>query len=182
MFAAIGSWPAEYDHGHRTAIRVIVKSQRPGRHEALVKHSVARKARTAALNIWRVSALGSAGAMAWRVDGKKRVVSSSGPLKSEWYERFAKGIKNRLGKRTRQDAAISPPVMSELMCRFEEDFRSLIGDAAGKQDWSKLDEAARKELRETIDAACFCLLSHLAGLRGFEVPRVVLTYLRELLV
>ena len=37
MFAAIGSWPAEYDHGQRTAIRVIVKSQRPGRHEALVK-------------------------------------------------------------------------------------------------------------------------------------------------
>jgi hypothetical protein len=117
--------------------------------------------------------------MAWRVDGKKRVVSLSGPLISEWYEQFAKRIKNRLGKRTRQVAAISPAVMSELMCRFEEDFRSLIGDAAGEQDWSKLDEAARVDLRETIDAACFCLLSHCAGLRGFEVPRVVL---REFIV
>jgi len=182
MFAAIGPWPAEYDHEHRTAISVIAKSQRPGRHEALVKHSVARKARTVASNIWRASALGSAGAIAWRVDGKKQVVASLGPLESEWYERFAKGIKNRLGERTRQDAAISPAVMSELMRRFEEDFRSLIGDAAGEQDWSKLGEAARVDLRETAEAACFCLLSYCAGLRGFEVPRVVLTYLREFIV
>jgi hypothetical protein len=64
MFGALGPWPLAYDHGHRTAIAVIAKSQRPGRHEALVKHSAARKARTAASNIWRASALGTAGAMA----------------------------------------------------------------------------------------------------------------------
>lgn len=147
-----------------------------------MKHSVARKARTAASNIWRASALGTAGAMAWRVDGKKRVVASAGPLESEWYDKFAKGIKHRLGERTRQDAAISPAVMSELMRRFEEDYRNLVGGVSTDQDLAHLGEDARVELRETVEAACFCLLLYCVGLRGFEVPHVVLTYLREFIV
>ena len=69
MFGAIGPWPAGYDHGHRTAIAVLAKTRRPGRHEKFMKHSSARKARTAATNVWRASAEFGAQVQAWRIDG-----------------------------------------------------------------------------------------------------------------
>jgi len=91
-------------------------------------------------------------------------------------------IKNRLVERTRQDAAILPAVMSELMRRFEEDYQAFVGEGGSEQGRLQLGEDKRADLRATVEAACFCILSYCAGFRGLEVPRVVLTYLREFIV
>jgi hypothetical protein len=176
MFGAIGPWPAQYDHGHRTAIAVLAKTRRPGRHETFMKHSSARKARTASTNLWHASAAFGAEAQVWRIDGKKRVVSSSGPLDSEWYERFATGIKSRLGERVKQDAAVSAPVMAEVLRLLDEDFLSFY--PGGLSPSARLGPAEVAAARRVVESGCFCVLSYCVGLRGFEVPRVILDYLR----
>ena len=165
MFPAVGPWSPDYDHGMTAALAVLVKSLRPGRHEATMKFSSVRKARTVFSNVWRASSRGTSDSLFWRIDGRQRGVSSKAPVESEWFTRFMKGIGNRLGQRTRQDAAISIEVMMELMKRFEDEFQGGEKGPAG--------------LRSTAEAACFCLLSFCGSFRGFEVPKVVLSYLRE---
>jgi hypothetical protein len=165
MFDAVGPWDPEYDHGTRAALAVLLKSLRPGRHEPTMKFSAVRKARTVFSNVWRASSEGTAKSLFWRIDGKKRGVSSKAPTESEWFTRFMKGVGNRMGQRTRQDAAISIDVMTELMARFDSDFVAAEDDPI--------------EQRGVAEAACFCVLAFCGSFRGFEVPKVVLTYLRD---
>lgn len=74
---------------------------------------------------------------------------------------------------------ILPAAMSELTRQFEEDYRVSVGNGAAEQDLLQLGKDARADLQETVEAAYICLLMYCAGLRGFEVPRVVLTYVCE---
>ena len=165
MFPAVGPWSPDYDHGMTAALAVLVKSLRPGRHEATMKFSSVRKARSVFSNVWRASSRGTSESLFWRIDGKQRGVSSKAPVESEWFTRFMKGVGNRLGQRTRQDAAISIEVMTELMRRFEDDYGLCPEDSVNQ--------------RSIAEAACFCVLGFCGSFRGFEVPKVVLTYLRE---
>ena len=164
MFGPLGPWPLTYDHGMRTAIAVLDRTLQPGRHEATLKFSTARKTRTAFTNYWGASALGTSTAQFWRLD-KRRGITSKCPTDSEWYTRFSAGLENRLGQRIRQDAAISIGVMLQLMSLFETDYMN-----------ERHDRASR---RKVVEAANFVMWSYCANLRGYEVPRVVLTYLRE---
>jgi hypothetical protein len=56
MYGPLGPWPPEFDHGMRTALHILAKSEKTGLHEKVVKFSTARRARSAATNIWGASA------------------------------------------------------------------------------------------------------------------------------
>ena len=75
------------------------------------------------------------------------------------------GLRNRMGQRTKQDAAVSIEVMQLLMQKFE----ALCVASAPDSD---------ERLRITRGAA-FSMYSFCGSLRGYEVPKIVLTYLRE---
>ena len=70
MYGAIGPWPVDYDHGIQTAIHVLLKTQQLGRHEATLKFSAARRARSAATYLWKSSAFSSCKGSVLRVGGK----------------------------------------------------------------------------------------------------------------
>ena len=144
---------------------LLQDSLSPGRHEPTMKYSAVRKVRTVFSNVWTASALGSSEALVWLTDYKRRSVSTQSPTASEWFTRFSTGLKNRMGVRVKQDAAISIEVMVELDKRLNEQFLGLVADSPGRE--------------ELVKAACFANLSFCASLRGFEVPRVVLEYLIE---
>ena len=57
-FDPIGPFGKAYDSGMRTALGVLFKSQKPGRHEKKRKFSAARKARTIHTNVFKASAKG----------------------------------------------------------------------------------------------------------------------------
>jgi hypothetical protein len=164
MYGPLGPWDPAFDHGMRTAFHVLTKSQQPGRHEELMKFSAARRARSAATNLGKAAASQSMVKQVWRL-GNKRAESTRAPTDTEWYDRFMTGIENRLGNRLRQDLAISIGLMLELMRRFEEDYE------AGEQDG--------RPLRTIAEHATYCVLTFCASFRGWETPKILLSYLRE---
>ena len=165
LLPPVGPWPPGCDHGLGAALCLLHDSLSPGRHEATMKYAAVRKVRTVFSNVWTASALGNSDASIWLTDYKRRTVSTQSPTASEWFTRFSTGLKNRMGIRVKQDAAISIEVMLELERRLNEKFLRLEGESAEKT--------------ELVKAACFANLSYCASLRGFEVPRVVLEYLIE---
>jgi hypothetical protein len=164
MYGPLGPWPPEFDHGMRTALHILAKSEQTGLHEKVVKFSTARRARSAATNIWGASAIAAKESQTWRI-ANKRAMSTKGPTDSEWFDRFITGMENRLGNRLRQDLAISIQVMLEMMRRFEDDYQE-----------AKVSE---KPVRKIAEAATFAVLAYCASLRGWEVTKIVLTYLIE---
>lgn len=165
LLPPLGPWEDTYDHGMGVALCLLMDSLSPGKHEATVKHSSVRKIRSVFANIWGATALGSTSSQTWLSDYKRRTVATKAPTATEWFTCFSAGIRNRMGTRTKQDAAVSIEVMVELMNRLETRFARAIPKSG--------------EQLEVIQAANFACLSFCAGLRGFEVPKVVLDYLRE---
>jgi len=162
---ALGPWPADYDHGMAVAVSVLLESQQPGIHEATKKYSSFRKIRSAFSNVWGASAQGAESGLVWETDYKRRTVASTKPTWSEWYTRFSTGILHRLGNRPKQDAAISIDVMLEMMRRFDASYED-----------TGIDPAARLRISQT---ATYAVLTYCASLRGYETPKIILTYLRE---
>jgi hypothetical protein len=121
MLEPPGPWPLTVDHGMRAAIAFLENNLKPGVHEAQVKFATARKTRAVFSKNWMRSPFGVAGASYWRSDAK-RFVSANLSTDSEWYSRFIKGAKSRMGEHLKQDLAISIGVMLELQRLFEEDF------------------------------------------------------------
>ena len=169
MFGPLGPFGIAYESGLRAAIGVLWRSQQPGRHEAKMKFSSARKARALHTDVYNASARGVEGALVWRSD-RTRFVATAAPSDSGWFNCFMVGFKARVGERRKQDAAIPIGVMV-LKQRLLED------------EWSAA--VARSDLpaqRLTAERAAFYLFLYCGSLRGFEGPKVVLGDLRKQIV
>ena len=164
ILPAIGPWPSDYDHGMRGAVAILRKSLAIGWHEPTVKFATLRKMRTTLSNLWKASAQGNVGTKFFRLSQKRGIMAES-PYDSEWFVRFMAGLENRLGQHTKQDAAISIAVMHKLMHLFEEEYQSTVGNLMAR--------------RRCVEAACFSLFSFCSAARGFEIPKLVLHYLKE---
>jgi hypothetical protein len=148
------------------ALCLLEDSLSPGRHEATVKHSAVRKVRTVFSNIWGVTPACNDSSLVWLTNyKKKRSVTAKSPTVSEWFTHFGVGLKNRMGSRIKQDAAIIVEVLLEMMEQVKRDY--------------SLAEANLSESLHIAQTACFCLYSYCASLRAFEVPKVVLDYLPD---
>lgn len=166
LLESIGPWPIHFDHGMATAIVILDKTLEPGIHEATIKFSTARKLRSVQSNMRGASAKGSIDAHVLRLDKRRGIMSTNNPTETEWFTRFIKGLENRMGQRVKQDAAISIDVMLELMERYET------------ADYEKYADNTAQQ-RVTVEAASFAICSFCANLRGYEVPKVMLTYLSK---
>ncbi len=165
MFQPMGPYGAFYDSGIRTALGVLWRSQKPGRHEEKQKYSSARKAWTVHTDVYRASARAIEGTLVWRSE-RGRFVATTAPSDSEWFASFMSGFRSRVGERRKQDAAISIEVMLEIQALFEE-------------DWEEVRDRGIQQQREVAEAAVFMIVGYVASLRGFELPKTVLTDLRR---
>ena len=164
MFGSPGPFPHDYDSGMRSAIGILRQSQLPGRHEAKQKYSTVRKVRSLNTNVYNASARAIESSQVWRSD-KSRFVSTHSPSDSEWHTRFMAGLHSRIGDRRKRDAAISIAQMLAIQDMLEEDWSQLTQDDLGGK-------------RAIAEDAVIFLAGYTASLRGFELPKIVLTSLR----
>jgi len=166
MFDRIGPFSHNYDSGIRSAIGSLWQSQCPGCHEEKQKYSSIRKVRSLHTNLHNASAKAASSTLVWRSD-KGRFITTTAPSDREWHVRFMSGLHSRIGDRRKRDAAISIEQMSAIQDLLEMEWR----DASDKQDM-----AAQRLIAET---ACFFLIGYCGSMRGFELPKALLTNLRH---
>jgi hypothetical protein len=166
MFDPIGPFPHDYDSGMRSAIGSLWQSQCPGRHEAKQKYFSVRKVRSLHTNIYNASAKSASSTLVWRSE-KGRFITTTAPSDREWHVRFMSGLHARIGDRRKRDAAISIEQMLAIQHLLEMEWRE-----ASEQH----DTAAQRRIAET---ACFFLIGYCGSMRGFELPKALLTNLRH---
>jgi hypothetical protein len=166
MFGPLGPFGRSYDPGMKAAIGLLWRSQKPGIHEAKMKYSSVRKARSLHTDIFNASARGVQGTMVWRSD-RARFVATEAPTDSAWFNCFMTGFKARIGERRKQDAALSIAVMKALQETLDEDW----DDA--------LPISNLERLRTIAEHGAFYLLLYCGSLRGFEGPKILLSDLRR---
>jgi hypothetical protein len=169
MFEPPGHFSVGYRSGMKAAIGVLARSQKAGRHEAKLKFSSARKARTVHTDVWQASARAVEKSLVWRSE-RARFVATDSPTDSAWFSAFMVGAKSRVGERLKQDAAISVTVMLAKQALLEEEWRVAV------------DLGELRAQREVAENAAFFLFLYCGSLRGFEGPKVMLRELRAQIV
>lgn len=166
MFEPMGPFSDTYNSGMQEAVGVLYRSQKKGRHEAMLKFSSARKARSLFTDMYMASARGVEGPMVWPSD-RTRFVATDSPTDSVWFMRFMTGYKARVGERRKQDAAIPVEVMVKHQLYLEEEWAMAV------------EEPGSVARREVAENAAFFLFLFCGSLRGFEGPKVLLSELRQ---
>lgn len=155
---------ASADYGMRTALVMLWKSLKPGKHEETIKYSTLRGFRKMTTDVEQTLDDGKGSKMVMRDKGFYRDIQCH-PTDSTWFRHFNLGLKTRIGERTKQDLAMSPEVVKGVLGLFDEEWRAAVNDGG----WVRARLAA--------EGACFFALTYAAGLRSFEVPMIVLTSL-----
>ena len=163
MFPAMGPFHHRYDSGIKAAIGILQRSTKPGLHEATMKYSSVRKARSLHTDLYNASAQHVGQATTWRSE-RARFVSTKAPTESEWFNRFMVGFKARVGERRQQDAAISVEVMCALQSTLDDDWEQAITTG---------DDVTQRRIAEH---GAYYLLSYCGSLRGFEGPKANLGF------
>jgi hypothetical protein len=148
------------DVGERCALAMMLDSLEPGRHEQTVKFSSVRKVRSVFTNVLTVHGELGAPAQAMR-NGMKVFHLTSLPTDSVWFQAVMSGMRARMGERLKQDMALTPEIILAALRLYEVDWTA----AVSHDDLNAMMLAA--------EGACFFVLTYAAGLRGFEVPKVV---------
>jgi hypothetical protein len=157
---ALGPLPLRDVDGVSLAVCFLVKSLDPGKNEKTVQYNTARGIRTSFNNLWNVSTHGQSQTVA--VGGKSKMHSTSTPGMGDWFSRFDKGVHNRMGDVSIQDAVWTPELFGEIMSEFEKDWEELHqGEAC--QDM-RLAESL------LIFPALMGMIQYVLGLRGEECP------------
>jgi len=166
MFEQPGPFPVSYDFGTRSALTVLWKSEKAGKHEAKQKYSGVRKVRTVNTHLYGVSIRGLQDNLTLK-DSKSTLVATTAPSESPWHRYFMQGYHARVGERRKQDMAITIDQMKGIQQILEEQWSeaALDGDL--------------KELRELAEIGTFFLVGYCGSLRGFEVPKIVLSELKN---
>lgn len=166
MFDPMGPFPRDYDSGIRTAIGILYKSEKPGRHGAKQKYSTVRKLRTLYTKMHGASAAGQKEALVLRME-RQRWVGTGAPSESEWHSRFMTGFLARVGDQCKRDEAISLSQILAVQTLMEE--RWTEAEALGDME----------EKRRVAEIGFFFVVGYCSSLRGFELPKIVLTELKH---
>ena len=152
--------PKDCNYGLEYAVTMLWKSLDKGRHEERVKFATIRSIRTMASNV-EIVFNAAQKSRSLVQSGRSVRLESSLPADSEWLKRFLNGMRFRIGERLRQDLALTPEIIVEVLSICEEQWT--LAQEGGFHDLAKAE----------VEIACFFILSYAGGLRGFEVPKVV---------
>ena len=156
----------DLDYGLREAAAMLWNSLDEGRHGPNVKYSSVRATRSMATNVQRTLAARTAVPCVLR-DGAWRREMSCLPTDSLWFGAFNNGFRARMGISIKQDYPLTPGVVLEVLSACEDDWQDarMKGVPGGG--------------RSIAEQACFFALTYVAGLRSFEVPKIVLSTLKH---
>lgn len=155
----MGPFPVTDKQGMGLACCLLLRTLDEGRNEDTVQFSTALKLKTSYANMWRASLHGSESSVIAR--DVTKLFTTTCPTHGEWFERFQKGLHERMGDLVKQDLGISINLMHALMDRYEVPW-----EVAGNN---------RKCQQETLFPALFCIVAFCCALRGEEVPMMSLT-------
>lgn len=136
------------------ATTMIHRSLDKGKNDEHVQFSTVRSMRSAAGNYWKASTVH--GEISVLMRGQTKLMGSSSPTNSEWFENFMLGYHKRVGDVSRPNRAISIELMLAMMKRFEAQWERTYNDP--------------ERQREVIFPALFSVCAYVASLRGEEVP------------
>jgi hypothetical protein len=146
-----------------------MKAQPEGRHEAKVKFSAARKARTVHNNMFRSSAQ-SYELLMYVCTDKRRSIVSKNPTDSEFYTLFTKVLEARVGQRVKRDRALSIEIIVEMQ---------KMSEAEWKEAGVTSDEAKQRSIAEW---AVYFLCTFCRSLRGWGGVKAIISMLRTQIV
>lgn len=135
------------------AMCFLEASRQPGRTGRFVQWDTARKVTAAFSNLFQ-SGRDSLGAQVASKDARKLRITQC-PTKSEFYERFHRGSRLRMGVERRQNYAMTSAILLALLETLEEAWQ--------------YSEVGSKERGDIEDTAVYASLTYVAGLRGEEV-------------
>jgi hypothetical protein len=166
MYPTMGPMPLEDVTGHSVAVQVLLASREAGKYHAdHSQYETIRKYRSAFSNCWLASEKGSRVNISTGRDQKgQSILLTTCPTDSEWYKRFDKGLKKRMGQDVRSQLGFSIQVMKEMMRRLE-----LL--------WDGLPEGEEKD--DVLGAIVYALVSYCNALRGNQGFKLDLGGLRK---
>ena len=100
------------------AVCMLRRSLDTGKNERTIQFATTQKMKSSYANVWRASINGNIGAVAVRDTAK--MTYSSCPTHGEWFERFTRGMHERMGDKVIQDLGITIEQMHALMNRYED--------------------------------------------------------------
>jgi hypothetical protein len=159
MLPPMGPWPIKDAHGMGVAVCILLRSLDPGRNETTIQFSTSQKMKSAFANVWKASLRGSDGAVVSRDTVK--LFHTDCPTHGDWFERFTKGMHERMGDKVKQDLAISIDQVHALMHRYETRWV-----ASGQN---------RDIQKGVLFPALFSIVCFCCALRGEEAPLMSLT-------
>ena len=145
--------------GMGPAIAMLQASTHAGRHCEKVQHTSARRTRTVFNHVWNASSNYIGTAKPGVAQSKEEFVSGS-PTDEDWWFRFNKGMKLRMGETRVQDEPLTSAMVVGLGRMCDDEYRR-----------SGITEKEREALEELM---CYVLRGLGAGPRGDEVPLVSL--------
>ena len=152
-YVPLGPYPLEDVMGYGVAAQFLVASLADGaKGRDYCQFETIRKYQSAFSNAFNASAQGIAEPT---TSGNKKlhVKITRCPMESEWFGRFSKGCRSRMGQDSRPDKAISIPVFHELMNELE-----VAAKAA----------ATPEEFALYISVGTYSVISFCGSLRGNE--------------
>ena len=159
LLPIMGPFPVVDKQGMGLACCVLLRTLDDGRNEDTVQFSTALKLKTSFANMWRASLHGSKSSVIAR--DVTKLFTTTCPTHGEWFERFQKGLHERMGDMVKQDLGISIELIHALMSRYEARW-----EAAGQN---------RRRQQEVLFPALFCIVAFCCALRGEEVPMMSLS-------
>ena len=150
----MGPLPLTDVQGMSLAVCVLLRTLDPGKNESTIQFSTAQKLKSSFANMYRASTIGSDGAVMTRDTTK--MFHSTCPTHGDWFERFNKGMHERMGDKVMQDLGVSIELMIELMRNFD-----LKWDAA---------RGTRQMQKAVLFPAVFAIVAFCCALRGEELP------------
>lgn len=159
VLPTMGPFLVKDEQGMGLAVCMLLRSLDAGKNERTIQFSTTQKMKSSYANMWRSSIHGNKGAVAVRDTAK--LSYSSCPTHGEWFERFTRGMHERLGDKVVQDLGITIDQMKALMDRYDTRWENAEDD--------------RTLQKATLFPALFSIVAFCCALRGEEVPLIRLT-------
>jgi hypothetical protein len=160
-FPALGPYALGDDRGMRQAVGLLRRTKEPGKAKgSTIKYATARGVRSTHSEVWKTSPDSGLGLVF--TGERKRYTATLNPTEGFWFNKFMDGLDVRMADVTKQDRALSVPIMHCLMNMYEMEWRE-------KGEAMELDSMA---------AALFCTVTFCSGMRGYETMWTDLAALR----
>jgi hypothetical protein len=160
---SMGPFEIKDIHGMSIAACILLRSLDAGRNEETIQFATATKMKSSFANVWRASKQGGQGAVVSR--DMVKMYHTTCPTHGDWFERFTRGMHERMGDMVKPDLAISIEQIHALLIIYEKRW-VIAGSNVNAQ-------------QTVIFPALFCVIAFCCGLRGEELPLLSLCGIRR---